>query len=295
MSYSFKDDLSQVQKAVEKRLVFFLDQACTGVPERLAQAMAYGLLGGGKRLRPFLHLSAARLVGGDEKKALDIACALEMVHCYSLIHDDLPCMDDSPLRRGKPSVHTAFDPATALLAGNALYTLALDILTDLELSETKRLALIRALSKASGASGMMGGQQLDMEAMLSQKPLTLEGITHLQRLKTGALMEVSLACAEIAFEAPQEIKKILALYGRNFGLVFQITDDLLDAKGTSESLGKPSQADENKATFVSCLGLKGAEEKAEVLIKEACQALEPYGLEATPLIQVAHILLTRVV
>ena len=294
MSYSFKDDLSQIQERLETRLSFFLDQAQEGTPERLAQAMSYGLLEGGKRLRPFLHISAARLLGGNEAVAFDIACALEMAHCYSLIHDDLPCMDDSPLRRGKPSVQAAFDPATALLAGNALYTLALEILADLDLADTKRLALIRAVSKASGASGMMGGQQLDMEAMISPAPLSLEQITRLQRLKTGALIEVCLASATIAFEPSQDMARALTLYGKNFGLLFQISDDLLDAKGTPETLGKPTQADEDKATFISHLGLEGAEEKANAIVEQACQVFDMYGAPAAPLTQVVRALLTRV-
>lgn len=293
MSYSFKDDLSHVQNLVGKRLAFFLVETQKETPERLAQAMSYGLLNGGKRLRPFLHLSAARLVGGDEAIALDIACALEMVHCYSLIHDDLPCMDDSPLRRGKPSVQAAFDPATALLAGNALYTLALEILTGLDISEAKRLALIKAFSKASGASGMMGGQHLDMAAMTSSKPSTLEEITHLQRLKTGALIEVCLESVSIAFDPPQEMTRALTLYGQNFGLLFQISDDLLDAKGTPETLGKPTQADEDKATFVSYLGLIGAEGKANALVAQSCQVLETYGESAISLTHLVRALLTR--
>ncbi|MDP4840692.1 MAG: polyprenyl synthetase family protein [Alphaproteobacteria bacterium] len=294
MSYLFKDDLLHVQTLLEKRLSFFLEQAQKGTPDRLAQAMSYGLLDGGKRLRPFLHLSAARFLGGDEETAVDIACALETVHCYSLIHDDLPCMDDSSLRRGKPSVQAAFDPATALLAGNALYTLALEILTNLNIAEVKRLALIRALSKASGASGMMGGQYLDMTAMASPRPLTLEEITHLQRLKTGALIEVCLEAANIAFDPSPERARALTLYGRNFGLLFQISDDLLDAKGTPETLGKPTQADASKATFISRLGLKGAEEKATALVEQACQVFEIYGESAMPLTQVVRALLTRV-
>lgn len=294
MTYSFKDDLSQVQILLEKRLAFFLEQAQKGAPDPLFQAMSYGLLKGGKRLRPFLHLSAARLVGGDEAVALDIACALEMVHCYSLVHDDLPCMDDSPLRRGKPSVQAAFDPATALLAGNALYTLALEVLADLPISEAKRLALIKAASKASGASGMMGGQYLDMAAMSSCNPLSLEDITRLQRLKTGALIEVCLESVNIAFDPSEEMACSLTLYGQSFGLIFQISDDLLDAKGTPETLGKPTQADASKATFISHFGLEGAEEKAKELVGRACQAFEAYGESAEPLTQVVRALLTRV-
>ena len=294
MTYSFKDDLSHVQDLVEKRLTFFLEQAQKGTPQPLAKAMSYGLLNGGKRLRPFLHLSAARLVGGDESVALDIACALEMVHCYSLIHDDLPCMDDSPLRRGKPSVQAAFDPATALLAGNSLYTLAFEVLTDLDCSEGKRLALINAFSKASGASGMMGGQYLDMAAMSAPHPLTLEEITHLQRLKTGALIEVCLESALIAFDPSPEMARALILYGQNFGLLFQISDDLLDAKGTPETLGKPTQADASKATFVSHFGLDKAEEKAKALVDQTCQVFDVYGEPANPLTQVVRALLTRV-
>ncbi len=289
----FKEILLEVQKNIERRLTILLEQAGKKTPKRLASAMTYGTLEGGKRLRPFLHISAAHLFEGDDKVALDIACALELIHCYSLIHDDLPGMDNSPLRRGKPSVHAAFDHSTALLAGSALQNLAFEILTDLDLVDSKRLRLIKRLAQASGATGMMGGQQLDMEAEKTIPPFTLDDISHLQRLKTGALIEYALEAAFIAFAPDSSSLAPLHLYGKNFGLVFQITDDLMDANTTEQTTGKPTQADENKVTLITHFGAEKAEKAAKDLVEEAYQALTPYGDKAIPLQQAIQALLGR--
>lgn len=290
-----KQELLDVQEKVEARLTSLLKEACKDVPTRLGEAMTYGTLKGGKRLRPFLHLMTARLFEGDETIALDIGCALELMHCYSLIHDDLPGMDNSPLRRGNPSVHTKFDMHTAILAGSALQNLAFEILTQLDIPEGRRLQLVQRLAQASGALGMMGGQQLDMDAEKSDLPLTAIEISHLQDLKTGALISYALESATIAFTVEGDIPPSLGLYGKNIGLAFQITDDLMDIKGTSANMGKPTQADDNKATIVTHLGIGKTEALVTTLIDEACTSLVPYGPSAQPLQDLARSLQGRVV
>ena len=279
---------------MEKRLTSLLQDACHGTPARLKDAMVYGTLKGGKRLRPFLHLKGAALFDGCETIALDSACALELMHCYSLIHDDLPGMDNAPLRRGKPSVHAQFDEHTAILAGSALQNLAFEILTHLDIPETRRLKLIQRLAEASGSLGMMGGQQLDMDGEKSTTPLGLADISHLQDLKTGALISYALDSAHIAFGQGEELPEALTIYGKNFGLVYQITDDLLDRQSTSHHAGKPTQADAHKATLVTHLGVDKAQALAQSLIDEACASLDSYGSKALPLQALARSLLDRV-
>ena len=289
-----KQELLRVQGAVEAHLTSLLKGACEGVPARLAEAMTYGALKGGKRLRPFLHMMTARLFEGDEVVALDIACSLELMHSYSLIHDDLPGMDNSPLRRGKPSVQAKFDHHTAILAGSALQNLSFELLTQLPLPEGRRLRLIQHLAQASGARGMMGGQQLDMDAEKSLTSLTLDDISHLQDLKTGALISYALESAHIAFGLDEKIPTCLALYGKNIGLAYQITDDLMDLKGTSQEAGKPIQADQHKASIVTHLGLEKAESFVKSLVDEACISLAPYSANAYSLQELAKSLLGRV-
>lgn len=260
--------------------------------------MCYGALQGGKRLRPFLHITAAKAVGAkDLASAFDIACAIEMVHAYSLIHDDLPAMDNSPLRRGKPSVHAAFDEATALLAGNALYGRGLEILAALNLSAPKRLGLLKGLLEAAGPKGMMGGQCLDMETE-KKKPqdFSLNQIEKIQELKTGALITYSLSSAAIAFGKKRRVQKKLVFYGQALGLAFQIVDDLLDVKGEVALAGKPVKADGivGKINFVSFLGPQKAYQKAQSLMEQACAALEGLEEESVHLLsQLAHYCLTR--
>jgi farnesyl diphosphate synthase len=297
MNDILKASLQATQVAVEERLTQILTTRTQDYPKRLAQGVLYGALDGGKRLRPFLHLEAAKILGGDEKAALDIACALELVHCYSLVHDDLPGMDNADLRRSKPSVHKAFDEATAILAGTALYTLAFEVLAALTLASEKCLVLIQGLAQASGGLGMMGGQSLDMS--LEQRDVatvSLEEITHMEALKTGALIEFALISAVQAFEGTSEDLTRFQVFGKSVGLAYQITDDLLDYKGDSAETGKPVHADAQagKANFVSLLGASAAEQKAQTLIQEACASLSPYGSSATPLIQLAGHLMHRV-
>ena len=280
---------------MESRLEELLKQACKGVPTRLADAMIYGTMNGGKRLRPFLHLEAAKLFSGDEDTALDIACAIEFVHCYSLIHDDMPAMDDSPLRRGKPSVHKAFDESTALLAGTALYGAAFDVLACLNISSETKIKLISDLVTASGSKGMMGGQQLDMDAQTAQHAFSESEVTRLQNLKTGAMFDYSLTSAATAFSSTKEDVINLLSFAQAFGLVFQITDDLLDVEGSLAVVGKPVNVDAplNKASFVTILGIDNTKAKAQQLISQAKQSLEPYGNNAHHLISAADFLITR--
>ena len=284
---SFPDILAADAATVQARLIAALaDRA----DEPVIQAMRYAL-NGGKRLRGFLVLESARLHGvGD--RAASAAAAIEAMHAYSLIHDDLPCMDDDDLRRGLPTVHRKWDEATAVLAGDALQTLAFELLCDPALgSEKIRLAMVLGLAKASGAEGMVLGQALDMAAETSA-PLTLDQITHLQAGKTGALIRFAAqAGAIIAGVDP----KPLDAYAQALGLAFQIADDILDVKGdpakAGKRLGKDAQA--GKATFVSLLGLEGAEARAKSLIDEAEAHLSPYGDKAATLIAAARFVIAR--
>ena len=262
---------------------------------RVVEAMRYSALGGGKRLRPFLVAESAQLFDADGKGALRVGAALEMIHCYSLIHDDLPAMDDSDLRRGRATVHKAFDEATAILAGDGLLTEAFAVVADpaTDPDPEIRCALSAHLAAAAGAAGMVGGQMIDLSPDRSQ--LDLDGITHLQRLKTGALFTYSCEAGAILGRASAEARRALVAYSRDLGLAFQIVDDLLDAQGTAEQLGKPANQDEalGKATFVGQLGLEGARAKAEQIIKSACERLDLFGEKADLLRLTAMFVLNR--
>ncbi|MER9403463.1 polyprenyl synthetase family protein [Mesorhizobium caraganae] len=251
-------------------------------PERLMAAMRHGVLNGGKRLRPFLVMESAALFGADGEAALRVAAALECVHCYSLIHDDLPAMDDDDLRRGQPTVHKAFDDATAILAGDGLLTLAFDILADeaTALPAERRAALVLALARAAGAGGMVGGQTLDLEAERSRPDEA--GIIRLQAMKTGAL--IRFACesgAIIAGAAPQDRDR-LAEFGSAVGLAFQLADDLLDLTADASQMGKATGKDAaaGKATLVALHGTNWARSQLHGLVKQAHELLEPYGEQA---------------
>ena len=262
---------------------------------RVVEAMRYSALGGGKRLRPFLVAESAQLFDADGKGALRVGAALEMIHCYSLIHDDLPAMDDSDLRRGRATVHKAFDEATAILAGDGLLTEAFAVVADpaTDPDPEIRCALSAHLAAAAGAAGMVGGQMIDLSPDRSQ--LDLDGITHLQRLKTGALFTFSCEAGAILGRASAEARRALVAYSRDLGLAFQIVDDLLDAQGTAEQLGKPANQDEalGKATFVGQLGLEGARAKAEQIINSACERLDLFGEKADLLRLTAVFVLNR--
>jgi farnesyl diphosphate synthase len=269
--------------------------AVEGPRGRVLEAMRYSALGGGKRLRPFLVCESARLFAVPQARALRVAAAIEMVHCYSLIHDDLPAMDDSDLRRGRPTAHVAFDEATAILAGDGLLTEAFTVLADARTHDSAevRIALVGALAAAAGATGMVGGQMIDISP--ERSGLDLEGISHLQSLKTGALIGFSCEAGALLGQAAVAERAALVAYARDLGLAFQIADDLLDAESTPEALGKPTGQDASlgKATFVGQLGVQRAREKAESLVQSACARLDLFGEKADLLRQTAAFVVTR--
>lgn len=270
-----------------------LDAALSGFDDQpVIHAMRYAVQGG-KRLRGFMVLESARMLGIAETAAVSAAAAVEALHAYSLIHDDMPCMDNDDLRRGLPTVHKKWDEATAVLAGDALQTLAFELLTDPALgSADVRIALVAGLAKASGAEGMVLGQALDIAAETAKTPLTLEQITRLQAGKTGALIRFS---AEAGALLAQQDPAPLRAYADALGLAFQIWDDVLDVEGDVAKTGKRlnKDADAGKATFVSLLGLDRAKARAADLIDMAEAALSPYGERAANLIAAARFVISR--
>jgi len=286
---SFPEALAQAAEAAQRRLDAALaDRA----DEPVIHAMRYAVRGG-KRLRAFLVLESAAMLGVPPGQAVSAAAAVEALHAYSLVHDDLPCMDDDDLRRGQPTVHVTWDEATAVLAGDALQTLAFELLTDPSLGTAeRRLALVASLARASGAEGMVLGQALDIAAETAATPLTLAQITRLQAGKTGALIRWSAeAGAVIAGQDPGPLGR----YATALGLAFQIADDILDVEGDAEKAGKRLRKDEGagKATFVSLLGMDGAKARARALVAEAGAALVPYGSRAETLIAAAEFVIAR--
>jgi farnesyl diphosphate synthase len=253
-------------------------------PARLVAAMRHGALAGGKRLRPFLTIETAKALGLSGKGPLRAGSAIELVHCYSLVHDDLPAMDDDDLRRGRPTVHKAFDEATAILAGDGLLTLAFDVMGE---AATHRDGAIRAalcvgLARAAGFGGMAGGQMLDLEAEAATEPLNRAAIKRLQAMKTGALLTFSVEAGAIVAEAAPARRAALVRYGRALGAAFQIADDILDAEGDEAKLGKRAGKDagRNKATFITALGLAGAKAARDQLVRAAEAALNEARLGA---------------
>lgn len=263
---------------------------------RLLDAMRYGSEGG-KRLRAFLAVETATLFGTERSHALRVGAAIECIHAYSLVHDDLPSMDDDDTRRGRPTTHVAFDEATAILAGDALQTMAFAILADEATHENPfiRCQLVACLAKASGARGMVGGQMIDIEAERADAPLSLAEISRLQRMKTGALIEASCSMGAILGQASAASRRAVEFYARDFGLAFQIRDDLLDATGDAAAVGKAvaKDADAGKATFVDLLGIDGATDRAALLTEQAKAHLKPLGARADALRALADHALTR--
>lgn len=266
-----------------------------GPEATLFSAMRYAALGPGKRLRPFIAIEAGRMLGAHEKALLRAATAIECIHAYSLIHDDLPSMDDDDVRRGRPTVHIEYDEATAILAGDALQTLAFEILADDEThpSPNTRLELILGLAHASGARGMVGGQMIDMRADRNEADINM--ITRLQRMKTGALIAYSAEAGAILAGSDHDVRIALEGYAHDIGLAFQIRDDILDAEGDVEETGKAVGKDLNqgKANFVTILGLDGAKDRARRLAAQAKDHLEPFGDRAKLLRQAADYVLER--
>jgi farnesyl diphosphate synthase len=278
------------EAALEARLVADRDDAIG----RLVAAMRHGVLGPGKRLRAFLVIESARLFGMAEEASLPAAAALECLHAYSLVHDDLPAMDDDAMRRGRPTVHKAFDEATAILAGDALLTLAFEILAEEATHPDAgvRVALIQALARASGANGMVGGQALDIAA--EGAPST-DVVLHLQRLKTGALFRFACESGAILARIDGAHRAALGAYADALGLAFQIADDLLDAEGNAEEVGKRTgkDAQAGKATLVALLGPERARARLAALVAEGEAALSPFGARAQRLREAVRFAATR--
>jgi farnesyl diphosphate synthase len=298
----FSQRLAHAAALVETRLAELFDgMAAAGTPARLLDAMRHAALGGGKRVRPFLLIECAALFGVRPSAALSAAAALECVHCYSLVHDDLPAMDDDDLRRGRPTVHKAFDEATAILAGDGLLTFAFDILARPEThpDATVRISLVSGLSRAAGLGGMVGGQQMDLAAEgrfgAEEAPRGEQGVITLQAMKTGAILRFCCDAGAILGHAPKAKRDAITRYGRAVGQAFQIADDLLDVEGDTATLGKAAGKDaaHGKATLVDLLGPGGARAKLAELVAEAEQALAPFGADAAILKAAARFVAER--
>jgi len=288
-----EDFLESCRTLVDAELDRCIDQSAAS--DRLQDAMRYSVLGGGKRIRPALCLAAARAVGQESDHALAPACAVELIHAYSLIHDDLPAMDDDELRRGRPTTHIAFDEAIASLAGDALQALAFGLLaTGSGLAGEARLAMVQELAKSAGHRGMVGGQAIDLESV--GKTLTLAELETMHRHKTGALIEASVRMGALSAERVQPgALEALATYARVLGLAFQVQDDLLDIEGSTDVIGKPQGSDvaRSKPTYPALLGLDGARRHLTELLRTAKASLEPFGPEADPLRAMADYVVAR--
>jgi farnesyl diphosphate synthase len=266
-----------------------------GPEARLMSAMRYATLGGGKRLRPFFVVTCGRMFDVDERALLRVAAAVECVHCYSLVHDDLPCMDDDDLRRGRPTVHKAYNEATAVLVGDALLSLAFEILVDPDTHADPRVLveLTRRMAVASGGRGMVGGQMIDVET--EGREVDISAVTRMQRMKTGALIAFSIESAAILGRAGADSAHALQAFSHDLGLAYQITDDLLDSEGNAEELGKAVRKDaaRGKASFVAVLGVEGARAQARRLAAQAKQHLDGFGARASLLHHAVDYVLER--
>lgn len=297
---AFEAKLETTARQVEAMLDAVLPRP-EGASAQLVEAMRYAVMGGGKRMRAHLTVEAARLTGGDPEQALRVAAAIECVHAYSLAHDDLPAMDDDDERRGKPSTHKAFDEATAILAGDALQSVAFEILSTPGASSDplRRSDIILLLARAIGAGGMAGGQMIDLmaetRAERGEPPLTLEEIQILQAMKTGALIRAAALCGARLGQTTQDLARRLNRYGDRLGIAFQIRDDLIDVEGDAAEAGKALRKDEaaGKATFVSLLGVEDARALGIRMRDEAIETLSPFGPAAEGLREIANFALTR--
>ena len=286
--------MDEVVEAVNKTILRLLPD--TDLPEApLYEAMRHGVLAGGKRLRPFLVMQSAKLFNVDPNRSRRVAAALEFVHCYSLIHDDLPAMDDAALRRGQPTVHKQYDEATAILAGDALLSLAFEVLSDPDTHEDPRVRceLVNKLAVASGGHGMVGGQMLDLIG--EHEDFDLGTISRLQRMKTGKLMAFACEAGAILGKAGEPQRRALCNYAHDLGLAFQVTDDILDVEADPQDTGKDTRKDEaaGKATFVSTMGKEQAKERSEMLVEQACAHLKGFDGRADKLKDLAHYVLRR--
>lgn len=266
-----------------------------GMEARVHEAMRYATLDGGKRLRPFLVMQSAGLFSVSANAAIRIGAAIEMIHCYSLVHDDLPCMDDDDLRRGRPTCHRAFGEATALLAGDALLTRAFEIIADegSHPDPAVRCELVSMLAHAAGGSGMVGGQMIDLRA--AEAAMDMAAITRLQQMKTGRLIAFACEAGAVLGKAHPQSRHALKAYAHDLGLAFQIADDLLDVEGDTAQVGKRvgKDADSGKATFVSLLGPERARAQAEMLADQACRHLDAFGEKANLLRETARFVIRR--
>ncbi|NQW10260.1 MAG: polyprenyl synthetase family protein [Alphaproteobacteria bacterium] len=292
----FQAALAACAETVEKTMDMLLPRP-DDAEARLFEAMRYSALAGGKRLRPFLVMQSSELFGVDRRCAARVAAAIEFVHTYSLIHDDLPAMDDADFRRGAPSAHKKFDEATAILAGDALQALAFEVLAapETHTDPAVRIELVRELSRAAGGGGMCGGQMIDLLAESGQYDNSIGAITRLQRLKTGEMFAFAAVSGAVLGKASYRVYMALHNYAQEFGLAFQIVDDLLDTEGDSAETGKPTGKDvaAGKATFVSILGPERARAQAKLLVDQAIQALDVFDSRADPLRDAARFVVDR--
>lgn len=290
----FEDELKKTAGEINSRIRDLLP-AVEGPEARVIEAMRYAMEAGGKRLRPFLIVESGKLFGIEQEKMYRVAVALECVHTFSLVHDDLPCMDDDDMRRGRPTTHKAFDEATAVLAGDALLSFAFELLGSDRTHQDPfvRCELVTQLSKAVGASGMIGGQMIDLS--MQSLPQDIPTITRLQRLKTGALIAFACESGAIMGRAGRDSRHALEAYAHDLGLAFQIADDILDVEGDAEVLGKAAQKDDNagKATFISLLGLERAKAQANMLADQAKSHLAMFDERADLLRSAADFVVTR--
>jgi farnesyl diphosphate synthase len=299
----FEAKLAAIAAATERMLDSLLNSAIlpgeTVRPTQFLEAMRYASLGGGKRFRPFLTIETARLLGAEGAGVLRAAAAVEMVHCYSLVHDDLPALDNDDLRRGRPTTHKAFGEATAILVGDGLLTYAFDVMADPATHPDPgvRAELVLALARAAGLGGMIGGQVLDLEAELALEPHNAEAVIKLQAMKTGALLHYAVDAGAILGQADAQVRATLSRYGRALGAAFQVADDILDVEADGLALGKRAGKDagRNKATLVAALGIDLARERRDSLVAAAIAALDslPQGTKASVLKEAAHFVAAR--
>jgi len=296
---TFVHRLAAAAERIEQHLQKVLAEYGPHEGSRLSAAMGHALLGGGKRFRPFLVVESAALFGVPADRALDVAAAFECVHCYSLAHDDLPSMDDDDLRRGRPTVHRAFDEWTAILAGDALLTLAFEIIANPQTHADPqvRAELAHVLARAAGARGMVLGQMLDLEAEKRGEPQrpTAAHVRHLQSLKTGALIAAACEAGAVLAQASHDERAGLRAYGERLGLAFQIADDLLDAEGNAETMGKAAGKDSaaGKATLIELIGIDEARAQLAEAVNGAEAELERFGARAAPLVEAARFAASR--
>ncbi len=282
---------------VDEALDRFLPKE-TELPHNVHKAMRYSVFAGGKRVRPILMLAACEVVGGDTGRAMPAACAMEMIHTYSLIHDDLPAMDDDDFRRGSPTNHKVFGEAIAILAGDALLTEAFKLTSDLRLAEgcdpSALLAVIHEIATSAGSSGMVGGQVIDMESE-GRQDIDLPTVKYIHTHKTGALIKASVVSGALLGGSSGDKLAAVTRYGEAVGLAFQIADDILDIEGTTEEIGKDAGSDQarGKATFPAVLGVAAAREAARGMMDEALRSLEIFGAEADPLREIARYIVQR--